>query len=59
MVMFVEGLKWDNKKFILVLNPSNLQQAIGFAKTLVTKEDPYKERRRMIDHVISTARPLS
>lgn len=46
VAMFVEGLKLGNQKFIIILSPKTLQQAISYAKTLTTDADPYVGRRR-------------
>lgn len=57
--MFVKGLKRDNKKLIMVLNPSNLQQAIAYATTLFSDENPYKGKGRTNEQAISSARLIS
>lgn len=59
VAMFSEGLKQDNKKFITILNPRNLQLAISMGKTLTIDEDPYREGRKMNEQMISVAHLVS
>lgn len=45
VVIFIEGLKSNNRKLITILGPKNLQQAIAFAKTLAVEVDPYGSKK--------------
>lgn len=42
VTMFLEGLKGNTKKLIMVLNPCNLQKAIAYANALTTEDNPYR-----------------
>lgn len=55
VIMFVEGLKIDNKKLITFLSPNNLQQSIAFAKALTSEEDPFRGKGQVNDQFVSSA----
>lgn len=57
--MFLEGLKGNNKRLIMVLSPKNLQQAITYANALSVEENPYKGGGRKDEHTYGAQRNQS